>query len=156
MRETEGLDIGNAVVMEDMTAWKGTSSGLIQMLHAHRALLTRYRRSLWLRLRRHNCLRPRIFNLTVADGHTKPLVFAFRPVLPLAWLTAVENKFASGTGLERVTASTDTAVGALSLVACAGLAGAGGKVTEKFHNMSMAIQHRNIQKMICLAIDLTK
>ena len=57
-------------------------------------------------------------------------MFTFLPVLPLAGLAAVENKFASGTSLEqqvRAVAGADTAVGALSLVARAGgLAGLGG------------------------------
>ena len=56
-------------------------------------------------------------------------MFTFLPVLPLAGLAAVENKFASGTSLEqqvRAVAGADTAVGALSLVACAWLAATGG------------------------------
>jgi len=57
-------------------------------------------------------------------------MLTFRPVLFLARLTAIENKLAPRTGLEqqvRSVVGTDTAVGALSLVARAGgLAGFGG------------------------------
>ena len=66
-----------------------------------------------------------LYDLSVANGHTKPLVLPRLPVLLLAGLATVENKLAPGTGLKRqvrAVAGADTAVGALSLVACAGLA----------------------------------
>ena len=130
--------------MEDMAACKCAGSGLTQRLQAHRALLfTRFsviRRLLtfrWLyrlgRIRIHIALD----SFTVTNGHAKPLVFALLPVLPLAGLTAVEDKLTTGAGLEqqvRAVAGADTAVGALSLVARAGLAGTRrckGRVREK-------------------------
>ena len=64
--------------------------------------------------------------LSVAYRHTEPLVLPRLPVLLLAGLAAVEDKLAAGTRLERqvrAIAVADTAVGALSLIACAGLAG---------------------------------
>ena len=85
-------------------------------------------------------------------------MFAFLPVLPLAGLAAVENKLASGARLEqqvRAIPSTDTAVGALSLVACAGLADTGGgagrgrsrsQTLEKGDDMRMTTVSSNFQK----------
>ncbi len=91
-------------------------------------------------------------------------------MLPLAGLTAVENKLASGTRLEqqvRVIARANTAVCALSLVARAdGLAYTGGgegyilptrrNVPEKSDDMSMAFLQCNFLKVRCKAKSLEK
>ena len=151
--------------MEDMAACKCARSGLTHRLQAHRALLfTRFsviHRLLtfrWLnrlgRIRIHIALD----SFAVANGHAKPLVFAFLPVLPLAGLTAVEDKLTTGAGLKqqvRAVAGADTAVGALSLVARAGLAGtrrckgrvrAKCRVCEEGDKMGMSILYGHIQK----------
>ena len=113
--------------MEDMAAWKGTSERCIQWLQTYRAGIRRRQISWlaqfrWLRINRLKRIRIRVAldSLTIAHSHTKPLVFAFLPVLPLAGFTAIETKLAPGAGLEqqvRAVAGADTAVGALSLVA---------------------------------------
>ena len=133
LRKTEGLDPSHTLAMEDMATWKGTSDRFIQRLQTYRTGIRRRHISWlakfrWLRINRLKRIRIRVAldSLTIAHSHTKPLVFAFLPVLPLAGFTAIENKFAPGAGLERqvrAVASADTAVGALSLVARAGLAG---------------------------------
>ena len=64
-------------------------------------------------------------------------MFTFLPVLPLAGLAA--NKLAPGVLLERQVrsvAGADTAVGALSLVACGGFAGNSGGGASRRHNRS--------------------
>jgi hypothetical protein len=148
--------------MEDMAACKCARSGLTQRLQAHRALLlTRFHRLLafrWInrlgRIRIHIALD----SFTVTNGHAKPIVSSFLPVLPLAGLTAVEDKLTTGAGLEqqvRAVAGADTAVGALSLVARAGLAGtrrckgrvrAKCRVCEEGDKMGMSRQYGHIQK----------
>ncbi len=121
--------------MENMTTRKRRAScRFIQRLQTHSALLCQniIIKLIGLWWCHHDwCgnIRIALENLPVANGHAKPLVFTLRPVLSLAGLTAVINKLATRTGLEqqvRAVAGADTAIGALSLVACAGLAGAGG------------------------------
>ena len=71
-----------------------------------------------------------LVRLSVAYRHTEALVFPRLPVLLLAGLAAVEDKLAAGTRLEqqvRAVTVADTAVGALSFITCAGLAGTGGR-----------------------------
>ena len=127
LRKTEGLDPSHTVAMEEMATWKGTSDRFIQWLQTYRAGIRRMHIS-WLakfrrlRLNRLKRIRIRVAldSLTIAHSHTKPLVFAYLPVLPLAGFTAIENKLAPGAGLERqvrAVAGADTAVGTLSLVA---------------------------------------
>ena len=118
--------------MEDMAAWKGTSNRFIQWLQTYRTGIRRRHISWlakfrWLRIIRLKRIRIRVAldSLTIAHSHTKPLVFTFLPVLPLAGFTAIEDKLAPGTCLEqqvRAVAGADTAVGALSLIARAWLA----------------------------------
>ena len=147
--------------MEDMAACKCARSGVTQRLQAHRALLlTRFsviHRLLAFRLGRIR-IHIALDSFTVTNGHAKPLVFALLPVLLLAGLTAVEDKLTTGAGLEqqvRAVAGADTAVGALSLVACAGLAGTSGgagrgrsrsQTLEKGDDMRMPTLDCNIQK----------
>ena len=98
--------------------------------------------------------------LSVAHRHTKPLVIPRLPVLLLTRLAAIEGNLATRAGSEqqvRAVAAADTAVGALSLVACAGLADTSGdtgsirarwRVCEKGDDMVMATMRRNIKKSI--------
>jgi len=93
-------------------------------------------------------------------------VFTFLPVLPLAGFAAVENKFATGTSLKekvRAVAGADSAVGTLSQIARAGLAGNGkgagrgrsrSQAFEESGNLGMAKLHRKILKLECLKTDL--
>jgi len=99
-------------------------------------------------------------SLTVAYRHTKPLVIPRLPVLLLTGLAAVVDKLATRAGFEqqvRAVAAADTAVGALSLVACAGLADTSGdagcirarwRVCEKGDDMVMFTLRCNIKKSI--------
>ena len=127
LRKTEGLDPSHTLAMEDMATWKGASDRLIQWLQTYRTGIRRRHISWlakfrWHRINRLKRIRIRVAldSLTIAHSNTKPLVFTFLPVLSLAGFTAIENKLAPGTCLERqvqAIACADTAVGALSLVA---------------------------------------
>jgi hypothetical protein len=161
LRKPEGLDPDHTFAMEEMTACKCAGYRLIQRLQAHCAFLTRNCNTLqlagfsWFRIKRMSILwnHATLDQLAIAHRHTKPLMLTFLPVLPLAGLAAVENKLATGAYLEqqvRAVAGADTAVGALSLVACGGLAGTGegrarrrprrsrSQTLEKIHDICMA------------------